>query len=135
MKPDAIDIMDQHLEQRGTSVSLVPHRFRCDFRAAQGLLTVDGLGAICAGDRFAHERGPDHHAPKSGSFVAAPTGRGEWTDAGQGLLFVDGRAVVTLAGRLTRCDDVCPEATSRRAVVAGDSDLLYADGARVVLGR
>lgn len=135
MTPDAIGITDQHLEQQGTSVSLIAHQFRCELKSAQKLLAVDGLGVVCVDDTFAHERGPDHEVAKSGSFVNPPTKRGSWQGAGQSLLYVEGKAAVTMAGQLTRCDDVCPTASARRAVVMGDSDLLYAEGARVVLGR
>src|SRR5258706_1802674 len=122
MNPDTVDLMDQHWEQRGTSTTLVLHRFYCRLMATQSLLSVDTLGVVLVGDRFAHERGPDHDSPKSGSFVTPPTKRGEWKKAGQDLLFVDGRAAVTMAGELTRCDDVTPTAPARRAVVVGDSD-------------
>jgi hypothetical protein len=127
--------VDVHTEVQGLSSIPVPHVFRCQPRASQSVLTMDGAGLLVRGDVFANEASPDHRAPKTGTFASPPTGRGHFTRAGQEVLTVDGIAVVTRAGRLETCDEIRPEMSCLAATRLDGATPLEVDGQPALPGR
>lgn len=126
---------DVHLEQCGSSVVPVTHRFESNPPATQAVGFVDGAPLLLQGDRFANEAAPDHRQPKCGRFAQTPSGEGELTAAGQSLLQIDGRSVMTLDGRLETCSDGVPEASCREATVTQSSAVLFVNGVPGLCGR
>jgi hypothetical protein len=124
-----------HPEQVGPVTVPVPHLFRARPRGSQRLLMVGSEPALVEGDVFTNEAAPDHRSPKAGAFTVPPSGRGRFTAAGQALLLVAGRPVVSRAGSLTTCCTVMPIVPCRTAAFLPGQALLFIQQSPALLGQ
>lgn len=129
---------DLHVELAGpTSLGPIPHPFEAAPEATQTTLHVADHPLLREGDGFDHT-GASHHKPQAGTAFASPAGvtkKGQFTDAGQHVLFVNGVPVMTLAGRLETCSDAARETTCDAAVLLADVPPLFLDGSPVLPGN
>lgn len=111
------------------------HRFESEPRSQCRLLVVRGGGVLSAGDTFENATIPDHAMPASGGAFAkgAPSGQGSLTNAGQTLVRVQGKLVVTRAGSFGTCCECVAERGLEEAVLKGRA-ILFIDGAPALTG-
>jgi hypothetical protein len=115
----------------------IPHAFEASPNATQAVLFVMEHPLLRAGDGFDHT-GASHNKPQVGSAFAKPTGvtkHGEFTDAGQCVLFVDDAPVMTMGGKLETCSDATRETTCDAAVLLAEVPPLWIDEQPVLPGN
>jgi hypothetical protein len=129
---------DFHNETAGCSaLGPVPHPFVSSPAATQSVLAVGGESVLREGDEFKDE-GFGHAKPQAGTGYANPsgvTGIGRFTEAGQAVLFSDGRPVMCLGGRLETCSDAAREADAEATIILNSELVLFLDGQPVLPGH
>ena len=129
---------DFHNETAGCStLGPVPHPFASSPAATQSVLAVGGEPMLREDDEF-EDDGPGHKKPQAGTGYANPsgvTGKGRFTEAGQSVLFVDGRPAMCLGGRLETCSDAAREVDAEAAIILTSEPVLFLDGQPVLPGR
>ena len=129
---------DVHDEYAGISpLGPIPHTYEAKPKATQSVLAVGGHPLLLQGDTFRHE-GASHKKPNAGNSFAKPAGvteQGHFSAAGQALLFIDGRPVMTIAGSLTTCTDATPETGCEAAVLLIEVPPLFLSGSSVLPGH
>jgi hypothetical protein len=129
---------DYHVETAGsTGLGPISHPFLSSPAATQSVLVVEGEAVLREGDEFDDE-GAGHKKPQAGTGYANPsgvTGKGRFTEAGQGLLFVDGRSAMCMGGRLETCSDAAREVDAEAVITLTQEPVLFLDGQPVLPGR
>ena len=132
-----IECLDVHVEipPPGGSVP-APHRFSARPRSTCAFVQVAGGGPLLVGDRFDNEAVPDHSQPKTGGSFAngTPSGEGEFTDAGQELVFVGGKPWMCLKGRIKTCSDAVEERPAAAAAVLTQRAFVTINGSPALTG-
>ena len=129
-----VERMDLHFETTASGSVPVLHRFTAIPEAPRCPLLVGSAPALVQGDSFRNESS-DHRQPKVGTFASPPNQRGCFRAAGQARLFVNGKPVVTRAGRLETCTDGLREISCSSATAALGKASVFVDGAPVLCGR
>ena len=132
-----IQCVDIHVEipPAGGTVP-APHRFSARPRSSCAFVRVGGGAPLVVGDRFDNEAVPDHAQPKTGGAFAngTPSGEGEFTEAGQGLVYVGGKPWMCLKGRIKTCSDAVEERPVAAAAVLTQRALVMINGSAALTG-
>ncbi len=128
------DIHGEALPSGGAA--MVPHLFQCLPRASARVVRIHGDPLLREGDAFENETSPDHQQPKIGaSFVATPSGKGSFTQAGQSVFRICGTPVMTMAGKLETCSDGPAKTRCKAAVILRGRPLIFVNGSPVLEGK
>jgi uncharacterized Zn-binding protein involved in type VI secretion len=131
---DRIIRIDVHSEITPVGVTVpVPHPVNTDVEATQTLVKVNESPVLRVGDKFRCQ-----HLPKVGVFaqvLPSGTGEGKLAQAGQAVLKIDGKWVVSQAGTNTSCSEAIQEMPNRATTLLSKRSLLKVNGAAVLVGR
>jgi hypothetical protein len=127
-----IDLTCGHKETKSGAVVVTPQNFSAEPPACDdgALLAIDGEGVLLDGDNF---YAAIEHIPKADGFLTPPSKHGT-LEAGQSLLTVEGRSVVTSAGRVTVCCEMQPKRPLATAETTGGNSLIVVDSSPVQTG-